>query len=88
VNNAFHISITETGRAVLTSKKIPVAYSDIAAFVPEAFVLAVLQYLTKSTSSVGEATAAMAGVIEKSWIEFGLLWMAKYSLIRITPPHS
>ncbi|MEN6385775.1 MAG: glycosyltransferase family 4 protein [Phycisphaerales bacterium] len=81
------ISLTEYGREVMLSGKIPNAYSDVSAsvIIPQ-LVAAAIHSIDKDTVTAQQFTGILKNnaEISDSTAMYYILWMAKYNLIKIS----
>jgi hypothetical protein len=81
-------SITGCGSNALLNRVIPAPYTDVGSLLNQETMFAILETLTSKPLPVSDIFALKSIALTKPEKQFILLWMAKYSLIRLTRPVS
>ena len=76
-------AITEDGKEVLKTGKIPLTYSNIGSIITGETVIKILNYISEKPPSIGGIVSLESLPVKQDEIRYSLLWMAKYSLIHI-----
>jgi hypothetical protein len=76
-------AITEDGKEVLKTGKIPLTYSNIGSIITGETVIKILNYIAENPQSTGDIVSLDSLPVKQDEIRYSLLWMAKYSLIHI-----
>jgi hypothetical protein len=81
-------SITGSGSNALLNRVIPAPYTDVGSLLNQETMFTILETLTSKPLPVSDIFALKSIALTKPEKQFILLWMAKYSLIRLTRPVS
>lgn len=77
-------SITGSGSKALLNRTIPAPYTDVGSLLNQETMFTILENLTSKPLRVSDIFSLKSSALTKPEKQFILLWMAKYSLIRLT----